>query len=420
MLTDFSFKNYMSFKDKTDFTMEANYDKSHERNLINFGNKKYSKVKIMYGANASGKSSFINAFSFVNQFVTVSNMMLNIANIAVKPYGFRQNANSYPSDFTIEFVKNDLKYSYSFSCDRKKVIEEKLEIYYSAKPTTIFNRVNTNEYEINKDIKNLSKFKELTAENKLFLITLATWNTEIVRPVVEFLINDLIILENTNVNFDYKSIIDNNEYDEFKSFCLRFLNNADINIYNFDLEVKKFEELDKFNMEALLRVNKEPSQIELLKNANFVNVNTIHQIKNNDSVEYYKLNMKDESLGTKQLFNLAPFLFYVFKEGKTLIVDEIDKSLHPILVESIIKMFLDESVNKNNAQLICNTHDTNLMNLNILRRDEICFVQKNYKNGVSEIYSLSDFSVRTTENAERAYMLGRYGAVPFVKGGFDA
>ena len=101
--------------------------------------------------------------------------------------------------------------------------------------------------------------------------------------------------------------------------------------------------------------------------------------------------------------------------NKVLIIDELDKSLHPFLVHYIVEIFNDRDINKNGSQLIFNTYDTNLLDLNILRRDQIWFTEKNSDNGESELYSLSDFSVRKQENIEKGYILGRYGSVPVIK-----
>ena len=103
-------------------------------------------------------------------------------------------------------------------------------------------------------------------------------------------------------------------------------------------------------------------------------------------------------------------------ERGIIFVDEIDKSLHPLMVEYLVKMFLDKNINTSNAQLIANTHDTNLLNLEIFRRDDIWFTERNYESGKTEMYSLADFSPRKSENIEKAYLLGRFGAIPFIKG----
>ncbi len=417
MITDFRFKNFMSFKEETAFTMEAGADKTFEDNLIKDRNKRYSKVRIMYGANASGKTSFIKALEFVNQFVTISNLMLNIAQIAVTPYRFRDNYLEYPSEFCIDFIKNENKYKYSFSCRKDKVINERLDIYYSSKATNIFNRYDTEHFEINKDFSKINKLREFTNPNKLFLTTLAGWKTEVAIPVVDFLLNDLVVLRSPEISFNYKYIFDNNDFDDFKKFCLKILENADINISDFNIEVKALKDLN--NAENFVRLYNEQTKSDLLKNTSVFNINTLHKIKNDKEEQDYVLNMKQESLGTQQIFSLAPVLYYVFRGGKTLVIDELDKSLHPLLVQYIIKMFLDKTINTKNAQLICNTFDTNLLDLDLLRRDEIWFTEKNFNTGASKLYPLSDFSIRKNENINKGYMLGKYGAIPFIKGVFD-
>ena len=127
-----------------------------------------------------------------------------------------------------------------------------------------------------------------------------------------------------------------------------------------------------------------------------------------------KLDLSEESFGTKIIFAFIPFIAEALKEQKILVVDELDKSLHPYLVQYIVRLFNNLEFNKSNSQLIFNTNDTNLLDLNLLRRDQIWFVEKDNENGQSDLYSLSDFSVRKNENIEKGYMLGRYGAVPFI------
>ena len=122
----------------------------------------------------------------------------------------------------------------------------------------------------------------------------------------------------------------------------------------------------------------------------------------------------EESIGTQMIFILIPFFASAMENNKILVIDELDRSLHPFFFFYIVSMFNDSNINKNGAQLIFNTHDTNLLDLNILRRDQIWFAEKDSKTGSSDLYSLSDFSVRNNENIEKGYMLGRYGAVPFI------
>lgn len=423
MILDFKFKNYKSYRNSCEFSMLANVDKSHENNLVNIGKDRISKVKIIYGANASGKTSFINAIDFVQIFARMSNNLVENNRIGVIPYKFRNDFAHTPSEFSITFVKDGIKYSYSFSCTYEKVIDEKLDIYLSAKPSTIFTRTNTTEYKFNTDIKALNEIKTKNTNNKLFLITAATWNYEKVKPVVDFLMKDLVVLYDasqlTHYNLNY--INQHNDLDDYKKFCLKFLNSADFSISDFKINTKKFKEFGKQAeiMSSIMNLlsDNDTEKTNRINNSDVFNIRTMHNININSVENQYELDLTEESMGTQEFFYLAPVLYYVFKEGKTLFLDEIDRSLHPLLVEYIIKKFYDKEVNKNNAQLICNTHDTNLLNLDLFRRDEIWFTERNYETGSTEMFSLSDFSPRKDENIEKAYLLGRYGAIPFIKEG---
>lgn len=117
------------------------------------------------------------------------------------------------------------------------------------------------------------------------------------------------------------------------------------------------------------------------------------------------------------MFTLSPFLKEVFEHGKTLVVDELDASLHSFLVQYLVDLFHDPEINSKNAQLVFSTHDTNLLSLDTFRRDQIYFVEKNIETAESSVYSLDEFSVRKVENIERGYLLGRYGAIPFLQTG---
>lgn len=422
MLLNFTFKNYKSYADTCNFSMVANKDKSHEDNLITIGKDRISKSRIIYGANASGKTSFIDALEFIKIFSMMSNNLVENNRIGIIPYKFRQKFASIPSEFSLTFIKNSVKYCYSFSCTFEKVIDEKLDVYNSAKPTNIFTRTNTDEYKFNTDVKQLNEIRTKNTKNKLFLLTAATWNYEKVKPVVDYILNDIIVLHDisqpTKYNIGY--IIENNDLEEYKKFCLDFLNNADISISDFEINAQKIKELGRRAefMTKLMNVivNNDPEQMKKFGNSDVFNIKTIHNINNENNTFSYPLELIEESDGTQQLFHFAPSLFYTFKEGKVLLIDEIDRSLHPLLVEYIIKKFYDKNLNKNNAQLICNTHDTNLLNLDLFRRDEIWFTERNNTSASTEMYTLSDFSPRKDENVEKAYLLGRYGGIPFVKG----
>lgn len=422
MIIDFKFRNYMSFADECYFTMLANKDNSHEDDLIVEGKERFSKARIIYGANASGKSSFIRAMLFVSTFVANSNTMLEKMPIRVTPFKFCNDCFKRPTEFAITFIKDGIKYAYCFSCNKEKVIDERLDIYYTAKPTMIFYRTNTNNYDFNKDSKLLNELKDRNLENKLFLVTAASWNYEKIKPVVDYLLNTIMVAIDIDmlwkINLD--RIYTNNEIEEYKAFCLKILNNADISISDLRVNSKKFKDVRKDIeiIKELLRVATKGNEKAILnvENSNVYDFITFHEVKSGKESNRYSLNLAEESFGTVQMFMYSALLYYVFKEGKVLFIDEIDKSLHPLMVEYLVKMFFDKNINTGNAQLIANTHDTNLLNLDIFRRDDVWFTERDYESGKTEMYSLADFSPRKSENIEKAYLLGRFGAIPFIKG----
>lgn len=423
MIIDFKIKNFMSFRDECNLTMRANSDKSHTDNLIEVGDVKYSKTKMIYGANASGKSSLFIALDFIHGFIINSNTLLDKMTIPVRPYKFRPDYASVPSEFSIAFIKDGLKYLYAFSCTQKAVISEFLDIYYTAKPTRVFTRTNTRDYKFNVDDKIQRDNATKNLDNKLFLVTQAAWNYERVKPVVDFLLHDIFVVSNVEAQWKefFDEIMQNGEYDEFRKFCLSMLSSADVSIDDFSVKTEYMKDMgeEQFNsLKVFLRSMTKCSDEDLnqIADSNVYSFTTIHNVADGVETSRYELQLTEESLGTLQVFYLAPILYHVFKEGKTLFVDEIDRSLHPLLVEFIVKLFHNDSINAHGAQLIANTHDTNLLDMEIFRRDEIIFTERDYKTGATTLYPLSDFSPRTSENIERAYLLGRFGGIPFIKG----
>ena len=418
MLINFKFANFMSFKEECFFDMSANSDKSHRELLID---DKYSKAKMIYGANASGKTSFIKAIDFVRWFVFNSSRMIDGAPIPVVPFKFCEQPFDSPSSFAFTFIKNGKKYYYEFSCTREKVISEKLDRYDSSKPTNVFERNNVNEYVFRHDVKTLKEISQKNTANKLFLVTSATWNYAETKPVVDFFLNDIMVSYGLNQGWQayLSKIRAEGQSEEFSKFSLDLFNNADISIDNFVVEEKKYKDLPQdavLNSVISVLMRGDQNKIEQFDNASVYNIWINHKIKNEGVERVYQLNIQEESLGTIGMFELSTVLYYVLKNGTTFFIDEIDRSLHPLLVRYIVNLFFNSKVNINNAQIIANTHDTNLLDLDLFRRDEIWFTERDYESGSTTIFPLTDFSPRKDENIEKAYLLGRFGAVPFIKG----
>ena len=397
MIIEFSIANFLSFKDKVTFSMLADTKEELADNYIVKDNKKILKTAAIYGANASGKTNIMKVVGTVVNILRECNNYNIDTELPIEPFKFSKDTKNQPSEFEIKFIADDTRYVYGFSATKKKVLEEYLYYYPNNREAIIFDRTNTNEYEFNiEDKKIINDIKNKTNENKFFLATSATWNFTKVKTPYTFLSSILVSSNSNNFNNSLFKLLNDHEK-EIKPFTLNMLKDADLNIEDY-----KIVEI--------------PMPEEVLKNLKFDKYYEI-LFKHKGTDEY--LSSNEESLGTINFFALIPLMYFASKSEMVIFLDEIDKSLHSYLVEHLIAMFNDKEQNSNNSQLIFNTHDTNLLDLNILRRDQIWFTEKNANTGESTLYPLSDFSVRKQENIEKGYLLGRYGAVPFIKNDFN-
>ena len=408
MLIEFSVKNFLSFKDKVTLSMEKGSGNENPENVINKNNLDLLKMAAIYGANASGKSNLLKAFECAILMVRNSNLIpvggkWNI----IKPFFFDEKTKNKPSEFEFYFITQKIKYRYYFTADRNRIYDEVLDAYYTQKPTNIFKRTKTNIYEFNSDKNKLESLKAKNPENKLFLATATNWNYDKTKDAYLWFSNiiDTYSSFNNISNQDLKEYSFNDS--NLKKFTLKLLKEADILIKDIHVNYEE-KEVDN-DMSTIVRTN------ENLKMSN-IKIELDHEIvDDNNNSHYYKLDFNDESSGTRVLFALAPFLQRAFTSSKIIIVDELEKSLHPALVEFIIKLFNNQKINKANSQLIFMTHAINLLKLDLLRRDQIWFTEKDSKTGISDLYSLDSFSVRKDENIQKGYINGRYGGVPFIK-----
>ncbi len=403
MLIRFSFKNFKSFKDENCLDMEATSLKEHEYNVAKTDSTEILKVSAIYGANASGKTNVLQAFSYMKKRILVSddskvNSPMDEENI----YSFMINDN--PISLEVEILaKNNKIYKYGFDILKDKIISEWL-------------------YE-----KRINKFYEIFERNN----------------------NNVQIMKVKNKLFDLANIDDKSLF--LKSFRAIDKSNEDFNsVYEWfmnsnylDLGDPKFEDAlnkrislrivedEKYRSELLAfiktfdatidSINISPASLEEIKNTNgVVKVELVHNYENGKKA----LPISLESNGTMKMFHLFDFFMDALKNGMVLFVDELDAKLHPLLTRYIINLFHNSEKNIGNGQLIYSTHDTVNLNKETFRRDEIWFAEKD-KNGISEIYSLSDYimedengnakKVRNDATYNKDYLTGRYGAIPVLE-----
>lgn len=407
MILEFSVKNYLSFKDKVTFSMIANSNKGMDTNYIETNGKKVLKTSAIYGANASGKSNLFKILTSVVLMLRLSNNYDINAKLPIVPFRFDNECLNKPSEFEIKFIVDEVRYVYGFIADKNKIYDEYLYYYPNGRETKIFDRTNVYEYSYSqRDEKTLKEIENKNASNKFFLATATNWNYEKTKPAYDFLTNDILICSNLEELKSAAFGMYEANSDNLKEFAIDFLRKTDFNIESYSISKVDIPQELLAGIPDFIIKNMQPKPKAY---------QVLFKHKNSDNY----LSLDEESLGTQIVFAFIPFIKDTLKNKKVLIIDELDRSLHPFLVQYIVEIFNDQEINKNGSQLIFNTHDTNLLDLNIIRRDQIWFVEKNSENGISDLYPLSDFTVRKKENVEKGYMLGRYGAVPFIRNDFN-
>ena len=402
MLIRFSFKNFKSFKNENCLDMEATSLKEHEYNVAKLDNGEYLKVSAIYGANASGKTNVLQAFDYMKKRILVSddskkNSPIDEENI----YSFM--INNAPIALEVEILaKNNKIYKYGFEVLKDTIISEWLFEKRVNKFYAIFERENNNVSMKPNKISDLVNIDERTLFLNIY--SKIDRNNEDFSNVYDWFVNSMY-LDLGNPNFE------------------RFINNrVSLKILsdeNYKKELLKFIKTFDSGIEGIRTT---PDSIEAVKSNNgIIDIEVLHRGENGElkALPFYL-----ESNGTRKMFHLFDFFMDALKNGMVLFVDELDAKLHPLLTRYIINLFHNSQTNIGNGQLIYSTHDTVNLNKETFRRDEIWFAEKD-KDGISEIYALSDYILEDDKNAgkkvrndatyNKDYLTGRYGAIPVLE-----
>ena len=414
MLLQFYFSNYRSFEGEGILDMRAsgsNELSSHIRNTLN---EKVLPVTAIYGANASGKSSVFEAFQFMVLCVLESlsfsdDNKKNPYKLKVDSFKFSKSREK-PSEFEINYIdkkgKKELYYNYGFKIDNSGILEEylvsntKTGVKRNEDYTYIFKREKNQKLYLDSSIEKFRENLEISLKEKTLLVSLgAKLNIdEFIRVRTWFINTEVINFSNSLYGAFLENILPNNiiESEEVRKNLVSFINSFDDSIIDIEVEkISAIDENDKHNYRVF----------------------TIH--KSDKGISTARISMNEESSGTKKMFSLYQTLLDVLEKGGVFFADELDIKLHPLLMRNILLTFTDKEKNSKNAQLIFTTHNTIYMDMDLLRRDEIWFVEKD--NGVSKLYSLDDITnekgekVRKDSNYEKHYLLGNYGAIPNLK-----
>lgn len=414
MLIEFNVENFRSIKKKVTLSMVATKDPSLENNLIKTNVlKKDSLLRsaVIYGANASGKTNVLLALNLLDRIVRTSHKYQKGDKIPFEPFKLDKRYLTKPTKLDVTFIKEGIKYVYGVSFNSEKIITEYLHYYPNGRKTIIFERKKTDEYKFTIDKKEQKFIAERTLENVSYLSKATQENYKVTLAAFEWFKDDLMIIGAMDhlklTEFTVRSLTKDKKW---KKLILKALLVADVGIEDVLAEFKKRpidEVMDmspKLKTELLTFIMNVGGKTEVES----MRIQTVHKgvVFNFD---------KEESEGTKRMFSLIGPWIDALEKGGILVVDELDTKLHHLLNVFLIKLFHDPTQNKNNAQLIFTTHNTNLLDQDLFRRDQLWFTEKNYETGSTDLYSLVEYSPRKDKNIERGYLAGRYGALPFIK-----
>lgn len=420
MLIEFSVTNYRSILDCQTLSMAASTYFKELENLNTFvpsedgALPRLLRSSVLYGPNASGKSSLIQALKFVKWQVLNSQKESQAGDlIDVVPFKLTHESRLADSEFEVTFLEKGVRYEYGFRCNRERFTEEWLQAYPQGRAQKWFHRVFDDE-----NSKELYKFSSSfiggrqrnlwasqTRQNALFLSTAIQLNNEQLKDVFEWFHSRLRVVDSIhglNPGFTMKRC----EKDSERKKVVNFMNSADLSIA--DIKLKE----TVFPLNAIPKGVPDKVREKIIKDMEgrkFVETSFFH--KDINTQEVIEFEEEEESDGTRALFAFAGPWLDVIENERVLVVDELDTSLHPLLVHHLVKKLHHEGTQ---AQLIFTTHDTTLLSQKILRRDQVWFMEKDERSS-TKLYPLLDFSPRENEALERGYLNGRYGGIPFLK-----
>ncbi len=423
-IQEFSIGNFKSFKEINTISLMATksvsaHPKVDKENLFSIDDDseiRFMKSKAIYGSNSSGKSNIIKALStFIN---IVKNSVINRNALSeIDSFKFSTETEYAPSYFQIIFWENNTRYRYGFTADNDEVYAEWLYHKPNTREEELFIREGLKIIELNKSsfvegdmLLNLFDVDKedngLFRNNSLALTTLSTFGIAKISTRVVKAISSIKVISGLGNQMLMKNAEEGLEDENIKNYIVNILKFGDIGIKEVAFVSFGDEEENSDENKDALKTKKKK-----LTNKFIYSLRPKFD-ESGENIGHGILSFSNESEGTKKLFEIAPCIFEAFKNNTPLIIDEFDARFHPILTREIIKLF--NSKNNKSTQLVFTTHDTNLLDNKLFRKDQIDFVEKD-SFGSSHSYSLIEFKgVRNSSSFESDYIKGKYGAIPYL------
>ncbi len=419
MLVQFTVGNFLSFNKKQTLNLKAKGISELKTNISTFKNEKILRSAVIYGANSSGKSNLIKALERMREVVLTSVRLNDSDELFYSPFLLSTETENKPTFFEIVFWQDSTRYRYGFEYNLKKIVNEWL---FAGKTETrekpFFIRTEEG-IGIDTKFKEGEGYESKTNDNRLFVSLVAQLGGDISKKIIDF--------------FKNYNILSGLEHNDYTGFTMRMLH-KNLNGCNESLQLYQTLKLGFQDIKAIesefnsLNIPEDIPDIiktKLIKEfagKRGITLKTVHNKfdKKGKIVDFVLLDKEiNESEGTNKIIDLSGPIFDTLKLGKSIIIDELDAKLHPLITMRIIELFNNPESNPNNAQLIFATHDTNFLDKELFRRDQIWFTEKDEQEQ-TDLYSLYDFNlpdgskVRNDSNLEKNYIRGRYGAIPFI------
>lgn len=424
MLVEFSVENFLSFRDEQRFSMVAADDRGHADDTIAtdaLGKHRLLRSAAIYGPNAAGKTNLVKALLFVRDLITESPQRSPNQETGAQPFRLDDKTRSEASHFALTFVYEGVRYDYTLAVTAAAIEQETLVAYPKGRPQRWFERRLSNDdkvvLKIGVGLKGAATLKQLIRPKVAFLSVAQRFNHPQLSKVYDWFANKLVIMLSEQLSMialtgGLAGMLVSSA-PALHPALTTLLRQADLGIDHFTIRERGQALIDPLSITAnALTETVWQSMSDEMKQF-------LSQHKDREVTFFHQgdsgspgFSFLDESRGTRQLFALGPILLSSLQNGQTIIVDEIDTSLHPQIIRALVDLFNRQ--NPYHAQLIFNTHDASLLQKDLLERDQVWFVEKDNK-GSTHLYCLLDFqSQENGESVEESYLYGRFGAVPLI------
>lgn len=414
MIIYYKVKNFKSIYEPVILNFNASILTEHTNsNVSGLKQNQLLKSLVLYGHNASGKSKILESLDFFQWYVVNSaTEKLKDSELDIEPFKLLKKSVNEPSLFEMSFIVNNTNFRYGFEIDDKKVYKEWLLEVKKTTEKPVFLRIDQ-DFQIDyKKFENSEDLEKRTRNNALFLTVASQWNVQKAQEIVNY-IESIINIQGHN-DKEYRDItIDLLKDGEYSELIQTFIQKADLginklNVVDVPISFEQIEENIPVELRNMVRERiekKTPSSVISAHNVFDDNMNIVGQ-------EPF-IFQKSESEGTKKYFNLVGLIIMAIKQNRPIIIDEFDSKLHSLLSKAIIKVFNSAKI-KSKAQLIIACHDTSLIDRNLLRRDQIYFVEKDFK-GATNVTTLAEYKPRKESPFDKNYLDGKYGGIPFIE-----